>query len=96
MESPQAQNLKSKITDKDIVGLLYFEQLGELLQQSHDAGCERDRAGNRSLHMDQYCMRILFCMFNPVVTSLRALQQASDLARVQKTGVCAIVARGVV
>jgi hypothetical protein len=41
------------MTDKDIVGLKYFDQLGELLQQLHDVGCERDRAGNRSLQMDQ-------------------------------------------
>lgn len=96
MESPKPQNQKPKITDKDIVGLKYFEQLGELLQQLLDVGCERDRAGNRSLHMDQYCMLILLYMFNPVVTSLRALQQASELAKVQKNGVCAIVAGVVV
>jgi hypothetical protein len=27
---------------------------GALLQQVHDVGCERDRADNRTLHMDQY------------------------------------------
>lgn len=89
METPKPQNQKPKITDKDIVGLKYFEQLGELLQQLHDVGCERDRAGNRSLHMDQYCMLILLYMFNPIVTSLRALQQASELAKVQKKLGCA-------
>jgi len=89
METPKPQNQKPKITDKDIVGLKYFEQLGELLHQLHDVGCERDRAGNRSLHMDQYCMLILLYMFNPIVTSLRALQQASELAKVQKKLGCA-------
>ncbi len=75
---------ESPITEKDIVGLKYFDQLGELLQQLHDVGCEPDRAGNRTLHMDQYCMLILLYMFNPVVTSLRGLQQASELQKVQK------------
>ena len=34
--------------------------------------------------MGQYCMLILLYMFNPVVTSLRGLQQASELKKVQK------------
>ena len=72
-----AKSKDQQIAGKDIVGLKYFDQLGELLQQLHDVGCERDRAGNRSLHMDQYCMLHLLYMFNPVVTSLRSLQQAS-------------------
>ena len=79
-----AKNSDKKITEKDIGGLKYFEQLGELLQQVHDVGCERDRAGNRSLHMDHYCMLMLLYMFNPVVTSLRGLQQASELQKVQR------------
>ncbi len=44
----------------------------------------RDRAGNRQLHYDQHCLLILLYLFNPVVTSLRGLQQASELAKVQK------------
>ena len=89
-----AENADKKIKDKDIVGLKYFDQLGELLQQLHDVGCERDRAGNRSLHMDQYCMLILLYMFNPVVTSLRVLQQASELKKVQKKLGCARASLG--
>ncbi len=49
-----AEETDKKIKEKDIVGLKYFDQLGELLQQLHDVGCERDRADNRTLHMDQY------------------------------------------
>ena len=60
---------EKRITDKDIVGLKYFDQLGDLLQQLHDVGCERERAGNRTLHMNKYCMPILLFMFTPVVTS---------------------------
>ena len=74
------KNSNKKVTTKDIGGLKYLVQLGELLQQVHDVGCEQDRAGNRSLHMDHYCMLMLLYMFNPVVTSLRGLQQTSDSA----------------
>lgn len=89
-----AENTDKKIKAKDIIGLKYFDQLGELLQQLHDVGCERDRAGNRSLHMDQYCMLILLYMFNPVVTSLQGLQQASELKKVQKKLGCARASLG--
>jgi Transposase DDE domain len=75
---------KARIQEKDIRGLKYFDQLAPLLERLHDVGCERDRAGNRSLHYDQYCMLILLFMFNPVVKSLRGLQQASELKNVQK------------
>lgn len=79
---------RAKIKEQDITGLKYFRQLGSLLQELHDVGCERDRAGNRSLHMDQYCSLILLYLFNPIVTSLRGLQQASELKKVQKKLKC--------
>ena len=79
---------RTKIKEQDITGLKYFRQLGSLLQELHDVGCERDRAGNRSLHMDQYCTMILLYLFNPIVTSLRGLQQASELKKVQKKLKC--------
>ena len=34
--------------------------------------------------MDQYCMLVLLYLFNPIVSSLRAVQQASELKKVQK------------
>jgi hypothetical protein len=75
---------KRKIQSRDIQGLKYFDKLVPLLERLHDVGTERDRAGNRQLHMDQYCMLILLFLFNPIVTSLRAIQQASELEKVQK------------
>ncbi len=47
-------------------------------------GCQRDKAGNRTLHFDQYCMLVLLFLFNPVVRSLRAIEQASELRKVQR------------
>jgi len=75
---------REKIQEKDITGLKYFHKLNPLLERLHDDGCERDKAGNRDLHFDQYCMLILLYLFNPIVTSLRGIQQASELAKVQR------------
>jgi hypothetical protein len=75
---------KSKdIRTSDLKGFKYFKNISKLLQTLHKAGCERDRAGNRILHMDQYICLLLLCMFSPVCTSLRAMQQASKLKKVQ-------------
>jgi len=72
------------IREQDVRGLKYFDQLAPLLQRLHDVGCQRDSAHNRSLHCDNYCMLVLLFLFNPIVTSLRGLQQASELKNVQK------------
>ena len=75
---------KRKITDKDITGLKYFEKLLPLFERLHEVGCDRDTAGNRDLHFDEYCCLVLLFFFNPMVDSLRALQQASELKAVQE------------
>ncbi len=72
------------IKEKDITGLKYFDQLAPLLERLHDDACQRDTAGNRTLHFDQYAMLMLLYFFNPIVTSLRGLQQASELKNVQQ------------
>jgi len=72
------------LRDKDLVGLKYFKVLGPLLDRLHDDGTARDRAGNRRLFFDQYACLLLLFFFNPVVKSLRALQQASELDKVQR------------
>jgi hypothetical protein len=75
---------KPRITDRDLKGFKYFEILQPLLQRLNGCATQRDRAGNRVLHFDQYCTLILLLYFNPILTSLRAIQQASRLAKVQK------------
>lgn len=80
MAKRQAKPLKPR----DIQGLKYLERLLPLLDRLHDVGCQRDRAGNRSLHYDQYGLLVLLFLFNPVLRSLRALQQASTLKNVQR------------
>jgi hypothetical protein len=75
---------REKIKEKDLQGFKYFKIISGMLQTLHEAGCQRDTAGNRILHMDQYVSLLLLYMFNPICTSLRALQQASELQKVQK------------
>jgi hypothetical protein len=74
---------REPIGEKDVVGLKYFRTLWPLFERLHEVGCQRDKAGNRELFMDQYCALVLLFLFNPCLRSLRALQQASELGNVQ-------------
>jgi hypothetical protein len=75
---------KKKIKQSDLQGFKYFKKLSQMLEHLHKAGCQRDRVGNRILHMDQYMTLLLLCMFSPISKSLRSMQQASELKKVQK------------
>ena len=75
---------RRKVEAKDIEGLKYFKLLDGLLDSLHDHATERDRSNNRKLFYDQYGLLLLLYFFSPALTSLRALQQASELAKVQK------------
>jgi|1186.fasta_scaffold70558_1 IS4 transposase len=72
------------IRSSQIQGLRYLDLLLPLLDELHEVGCQRDKAGNRKLHYDQYCLLVLLFLFNPVLRSLRALQQASELEKVRR------------
>lgn len=75
---------RNTIRASDVQGLKYLKKLLPLLEELHDVGCQRDRAGNRKLHYDQYGVLVLLFLFSPVMRSLRALQQASTLRKVQR------------
>lgn len=64
-------------------GLKYFSNVSDLLARLRPVATERDRAGNRDLFCDQYIGLLLVYFFNSLVTSLRALQQASELEKIQ-------------
>jgi hypothetical protein len=83
-ETKTGINAQSAISARDLQGLKFFRRIRPLLDSLHDIGTQRDKAGNRDLHMNQYCVLVLMWMFNPILTSLRGLQQASKLAEVQK------------
>ena len=75
---------RKEIKDSDLKGFKYFKAITKMLEELHGAGCARDTAGNRTLHMDQYTMLVLLYMFNPICNSLRSLQKVSELKKVQK------------
>jgi hypothetical protein len=75
---------REKIKEQQLQGFKYFKAISGMLESLHETGCQRDRAGNRQLHMDQYMSLLLLYMFNPICTSLRAVQQASELRKVQR------------
>lgn len=79
-----AQTSKKVVKESDLTGLRDLGAMARLLEPLHAIGAERDQAGNRNLHMDQYCLLVLMWLYNPVIDSLRGLQQASDLKGVQK------------
>src|SRR5277367_7038094 len=82
------------IKEKDLKGLKYFKLLVPLLDRLHDNATARDHAGNRRLFYDQYACLLLLLFFNPVVKSLRGIQQASELDKVQRLFGCDRVSRG--
>tara|TARA_B100000949_G_C14258677_1_gene441799 strand:+ start:90 stop:1295 length:1206 start_codon:yes stop_codon:yes gene_type:complete len=79
---------------KSILGLKYFKLLKRMLGELHKVGTERDKAGNRTLFFDQYASLILLYFFNPVLTALRSIQQASGLKNVQKALGCSETSLG--
>jgi hypothetical protein len=85
---------REDVREEDVTGLKYFDKLAPLLARLHDVGCGRDKAGNRKLHCDQYCLLVLLFLFNPTIRSLRAIQQASELRKVQRKLGCQRAALG--
>src|SRR3974377_1878587 len=83
-ESPMARNRRAEVHPQDLQGFKYFRLILPLLDRLADVGTARDQAGNRELFFDQYTALLLLYFFSPVVTSLRGLQEASALEKVQK------------
>jgi hypothetical protein len=79
-----ANQRRPEVRAADLRGLKYFKILNPLLDGLHQHATQRDRAGNRQLCFDQYASLLLLYFFNPIVTGLRSIQQASQLDKVQK------------
>lgn len=89
-----AAKVRGPIQADSLQGLKYFQVLGPLLDHLHSNATDRDRAGNRRLHFDQYACLLLLFFFNPIIKSLRGIQQASMLAKVQRLLGCERAALG--
>lgn len=75
---------KEELTDKDVMCLGHLQRAFALLDRLHEVGCERDTAGNRRLHFDEYCKLVLLYIWNPLIESVHDLQQVLSLPKVAK------------
>lgn len=85
---------RQRIEEHDLGGFNYFKKILPLLDRLHGHNTARDRAHNRTLHYDQHIALILLYLFNPIVSSLRAIVQVSELKKVQRTLGCARASLG--
>jgi hypothetical protein len=79
MSVPETATAVRILQPRNVTGLAYIEPVLSVLENlraHHDCP-------NRILHFDQYISLLLLSFFNPVLGSLRALQSASCLEKVQ-------------
>jgi len=84
MSSSKGTGKKAKIKERDLQGFKDLRAMRELLGSLHQVGTDRDKAGNRKLHMDDYCLLVLMWLYNPVIDSLRGLSHTTHFDRVRK------------
>ena len=71
---------KKRVSEDELVGFKFFKRVHDLLTAlREDSGHH-----NRKLHYDEYALALIFYFLNPLLDSLRGLQQATDFKRVQK------------
>ena len=79
VNNSETKNKSKNIKEQDIQKLSILRSFKPLLKRLHDhADCF-----NRKLHYDQYVSLTLLYFFNPILTALRSIQQASILKNVQ-------------
>src|SRR5262245_60902839 len=75
---------KAPVTEGQLQGFRYLDHFGHLFDCLRPCARDRDQAGNRELFFDQYAGLVLLYFFTPALTSLRGLQQATALHKVQQ------------
>jgi hypothetical protein len=75
---------KEALRDKDVVCLGHLQRAFELVDRLQDVGCQRDVAGNRQLFFNDYLKLVLLYTWNPLIDSIRRLQEAVGLSKVAK------------
>ncbi len=73
-------NVKPDVIENTLKGFKYLKNILPLLKRYHEV----EKHHNRKLHFDQYLALIILYFFNPVLTSLRGIQQASTIKAVQQ------------
>ena len=71
---------KPPIREEDVQGFKYLDVFFKVLNRFHNSKTHQ----NRKLFYDQYLALMLLYFFTPVLTSLRGIQQATTLEKVQK------------
>lgn len=82
-DEPQAERAEEAAARR-LRSVRMIKPLRRMLAQIHRAGTERDRARNRQFFYDHYLSLLLLYFVNPSLDSLRALQNASNWAKVRK------------
>jgi hypothetical protein len=72
-----------EIQEQDLLGFRHFKPLVPVLEKLHHDAYESDQVGDHKLHYDQCAALMLLCFFNPIVTVLRGMPQASELEKAQ-------------
>jgi hypothetical protein len=75
---------KDTLKEKDILCLGHLKRVFPLLDALKDVGCKRDKAGNRTLFFNDYLKLVLLYTWNPLIGSVRDLQQVAALPKVAK------------
>jgi hypothetical protein len=69
---------------ESLQGGKFLKRATKLFETLADVGTERDTAGKRKLLFSHYAGLVLLGFFNPVMQSLRGMQRASEVKRIQK------------
>ena len=80
---PSKKKLK-RLKKQDLRGFKYFRVLADLTEHLHEVYIDPKHPNKRKLHYDQYLSLMLLYMFSPICDSLRMVQQATELEKVQK------------
>jgi hypothetical protein len=83
-EHEHERDHKRSPKETDIVCLGHLKRVLPLLDRLREVGCGRDKAGNRELFFDDYVKLVLLYLWNPLIGSMRTLQEAAGLANVAK------------
>jgi hypothetical protein len=84
MEQATSTASASSLKEKDVLCLGHLQRVLPMLDRLHEVGCERDTAGNRELFFDGYVKLVLLYLWNPLIDSMRTLQEATALPNVAK------------
>lgn len=75
MLAPDHDQEDQATNTEHVEGFKYLKLLNRVLHKLHDMATQRDWAGNRQLHFDQYVSLLLLYFFSPSLTSLRAVRE---------------------